>query len=129
MPTFIRSRNFFALACLLLIGPVAYAGDMVAITITNDNTDDVLVTVYDMNTQPPGKLLDGQLINGFASVPISVAAGAGGTGHVSWTATNTDPDNVQCGRKDKPGLTNNASVHVFAHSKCPVRAHRKLSQS
>jgi hypothetical protein len=129
MSTFSHSRSFFILACLLLAGITVHAGDMVAITITNDNTDDVLVTVYDMNTQPPGKLLDGQLINGFASVPISVAAGAGGTGHVSWTATNTDPDNVQCGHKDKPGLTNNASVHVFAHSQCPVRAHRKPSQS
>jgi hypothetical protein len=124
MHTFIRSRNFFALACLLLIGHAAHAGDTVGIIITNDDTDDVLVTVYDMNTSPPDKLLDGQLINGFASVPISVAAGAGGTGHVSWTATNTDPDNVRCGRRDKPGLTYNAAVHVFAHSTCPARARR-----
>lgn len=124
MPTFIRSRNFFALACLLLIGHTAHAGDVVAITITNDDTDDILVTVYDMNTDPPDKLLDGKLINGFASMPISVAAGAGGTGHVSWMATNTDPDNVRCGRRDKPGLITNASVHVFARSTCPGRARR-----
>lgn len=101
----------------------AHAADAMPITIINNGTDDILVTVYDMNTHPHGKLLDGQRINGFSSVPISVAAGAAGTGHVYWRATTADPNRRRCGRQDKAGLSNGDSVHVFAHSRCP-RAHR-----
>src|SRR6202453_1100075 len=108
-----------ALACLSMGGPPARADDTVSITIANDTTDDILVTVYDMNTQPHGKVLDGQRISGFASVPISVAAGAGGTGHIYWRATTLDPDRPRCGHRDKAGLSNEGSVHVFAHSQCP----------
>ena len=113
-----RIPFFFALACLSMTCAAAHAGDMVTISITNNDTDDILVTVYDMNTRPHGKVLDGQKINGFASVPISVAAGAGGTGHVYWRATTLDPDMPRCGHRDKAGLSNDDSVHVFAHSQC-----------
>jgi len=106
----------------ICVGP-SMAGGMVAITITNDNTNDILVTLYDMNTHPHSKLLDGQRINGFASVPISVAAGPGGTGHVSWRATTADADDPRCGHKDKPGLVDQASVHVHAHSTCASGPH------
>jgi hypothetical protein len=109
-----------ALACLSMGGPPARADDTVSITIANDNTDDILVTVYDMNTSPHAKVLDGQRISGFASVPISVTAGAGGTGHVYWQATNLDPDTPQCGHRDKARLANGDSVHVSAHSQCPT---------
>src|ERR1700679_2822869 len=78
-----------ALACLSMDSPPARADDTVSITIAHDNTDDILVTVYDMNTNPHAKVLDGQRISGFASVPTSVTAGAGGTGHVYWRGTRT----------------------------------------
>jgi hypothetical protein len=110
--------GLLALTCLSMGSLPARADDTVSITITNDNTDDILVTVYDMNTRPHTKVLDGQRINGFASVPVSVTAGAGGTGHVYWRATNLDPGMPQCGRRDKAGLSNGASVHVSAHSQC-----------
>jgi hypothetical protein len=74
-----------------------------------------------MNTRPHAKVLDGQRIIGFASVPLSVAAGAGGTGHVYWRATTLDPDMPRCGHRDKGGLANQDSVHVFAHSQCRAR--------
>ena len=109
-----------ALACLSMGNPSARADDTVSITIANDNTDDILVTVYDMNTSPHAKVLDGQRISGFASVPISVTAGAGGTGHVYWRATNLDPDSPRCGHRDKGGLANGDSVHASAHSQCPT---------
>lgn len=109
---------------LWMANPAAHAGDMVSITVTNDDTDDILVTVYDMNAHPHVKVLDGQRINGFASVPISVTAGAGATGHVYWRATSTDPDMPRCGHRDKAGLSSDASLHVFAHSQCPS-AYRK----
>ena len=114
-----RHSFFRTLAALSMACAAAHAGDTVTISITNDNTDDILVTVYDMNTQPHDKVLDGQRISGFASVPISVAAGAGGTGHVYWRATTLDPDKPRCGHRDKAGLPNEGSVHVFAHSQCP----------
>ena len=109
-----------ALACLSMGSPPARAQDTVSITIANDNTDDILVTVYDMNTNPHAKVLDGQRISGFASVPTSVTAGAGGTGHVYWRATNLDPNMPRCGQRDKAGLASGDSVHVSAHSQCPT---------
>ena len=125
-PIFNRASFSLAVACLLALACLsvgslpARAGDNVSLTITNDNTDDILVTVYDMNTHPRSKVLDGQRISGFASIPVSVTAGAGGTGHVSWRATTLDPNTPECGQRDKAGLSNGTSVHVFAHSQCPV---------
>jgi hypothetical protein len=117
-PKLNRTPFFLALACLWMAGAAAHAGDTVTLSVTNNDTDDILVTVYDMNTRPHAKVLDGQVISGFASVPISVAAGAGGTGHVFWHATTLDPDRPRCGQRDRAGLSNEASVHVFAHSQC-----------
>jgi hypothetical protein len=127
-PIFNRAPSCLALACLSMACAAAHAGDMVTLSITNNDTDDILVTVYDMNTQPHNKVLDGQKISGFASVPISVAAGAGGTGHVYWRATTLDPDMPRCGHRDKAGLSNEDSVHVFAHSQCPA-AHPKAKSN
>src|SRR5580693_1944383 len=107
-PSLNRISFFLALACLSMAGAAARAADTVTISITNNGTDDILVTVYDMNTRPHTKVLDGQRISGFASVPISVTAGAGGTGHVYWRATNLDPDTPRCGQRDKGGLANGA---------------------
>ena len=109
-----------ALACLSMGGLPARAQDTVSITIANDNTDDILVTVYDMNTSPHAKVLDGQRISGFASVSTLVTAGDGGTGHVYWRATNLDPNTPRCGHRDKTGIANGDSVHVSAHSQCPT---------
>jgi hypothetical protein len=104
-----------------LYGPCALADDSVPITVTNDNTDDVIISLYDINTTPRSKLLSHQRINGFASIPLSVTAGADGTGHVYWTAVTADPGTRKCGRKDKPGLQSDASVHVYAKSDCPAK--------
>jgi hypothetical protein len=109
------------LGLLCLVGASAMAGDKVAITIINDGTDDVIVTLHDMNTKPHSKLLSHQRISGFASIPISVSADAAGNAHVFWTAVTADPALRKCGRKDKSGLQNDASVHVYAKSDCPAR--------
>jgi hypothetical protein len=108
-------------AFLYFHGPLARADDKVAIQVTNDNTDDVIVSLYDMNTTPRSKLLSHQRINGFASIPIAVTAGADGNGHVYWTAVSAKSGARQCGRKDKPGLAADASVHVYAKADCPAR--------
>jgi hypothetical protein len=109
---------------LSAVSVTAEADDMVAITITNDHTNDILVTVRDLNTEAHTKVLQGQRISGFASVPVSITAGAGGTGHVSWHATTADGDVRKCGHKDRPGLANNDSVHVHANSTCPASVPR-----
>ena len=60
----------------------AHADEMLPITIVNDNTNDVIVTVRDLNTLAHTKVLVGQRINGFASIPVSIMAGADGTAGV-----------------------------------------------
>ncbi len=104
------------LLCLCTFG--ALADGLVPITVTNNNTDDVFVSLYDMNTQPRSKLLSRQRINGFASIPISVSPDAAGNGHVYWTAVTADPALHKCGRRDRPGLATDSSVHVYAKSDC-----------
>ncbi len=105
------------LGCLpLLAGPV-FADQGVDVKITNDGTEDIVVTVYDMNTRPKRVVLINARINGFTSVPISVVADAGGKAHVSWTATSTDADFPRCGHAAVV-VANAASVSVHADSNC-----------
>lgn len=101
-------------------GAVAFAQDKLSITITNDDTDEVIVTVRDLNTSPPSTLLSRSRIGGFASMPIFVVADASGHGHVAWTAVTTDPARRRCGRKERRRLANFAAVHVYARSDCPA---------
>src|ERR1700723_3029663 len=103
-----------ALACLSMGGLPARAQDTVSITIANDNTDDILVTVYDMNTSPHAKVLDGQRISGFASVSTLVTAGDGGTGHVYWRGPQPPPNPPRCGHRDKTGIAKRDSGHASA---------------
>jgi hypothetical protein len=104
---------------LILLGTTAaVADDTVTIRILNDGADDIVVTVYDMNAQPPGAVIESQRINGFAWIPVSVTAGAVGNGHVMWTARTTDASFHRCGRRERRGLANEDSVRVFADSGC-----------
>ena len=105
----------------LSAGATAVADDMVALRITNDDTDDILVTVYDMNAEPPGAVIVHQRINGFAWIPVSVTAGRAGFGHVRWTATSAVSGQHRCGQRDTRGLGNDDSVPVFADSPCVPR--------
>ena len=101
----------------------ALADDTVTIRIYNDDADDMVVTVYDMNAQPPGAVLASQRINGFAWIPVSVTAGAVGNGHIMWIARTAGANFHRCGRQEMRGLVNDDSVRVFADSKC-VRIER-----
>jgi hypothetical protein len=112
--------KFPAMILACVCGAGALADGDVAITITNDNTDDVVVSVYDMNTTPKSKLLSQQRISGFASIPMSVTSGDDGTAHIFWRAVTASSDPRQCGEKDRPGLATGASVHVYAKSDCPT---------
>jgi hypothetical protein len=103
---------------LTLAGPVL-ADEGVDVKITNDGTQDIVVTVYDMNTKPKHVVLINARINGFTSVPISVVADAAGKANVSWTATSTDPAFPKCGHAAVV-VENAASVNVHADSTCPA---------
>ena len=112
----------FGLLLTLSAGATAIGDDMVAIKINNDGTDDILVTVYDMNAEPPGAVIVRQRISGFAWIPVSATAGRAGFGHVRWTATSTDAGLHRCGRRDTRGLVQDDSVPVFADSPCGGQA-------
>jgi len=108
----------------MLVGATAAGDDMVALRISNDGTDPVLVTIYDMNAQPPGAVVVRQTINGFAWIPVSVTADAAGTGHIRWTATSAEAGPRRCGHHGNYGLGNDDSVQVYADSPCVARASR-----
>jgi hypothetical protein len=117
------SQSVTILALMLLATSAAVADDTVAIKIYNDGSDAIVVTVYDMNAQPPGVVLASERINGFAWVPVSVTAGAIGYGHVQWAARTAGSSSRKCGHQDRRRLANDDSVRVFADSSCIKNPH------
>jgi len=118
MRAFNRSMVWVAPMLLFLGCAVAFAGDGVSITINNNTTKNLLVTVYDLSTHPAQPVVSGTTINGFASISLKVGADAAGQGHLRWTATTVDKDMRMCGHRDKPHLNDGATVHVYANSQC-----------
>jgi hypothetical protein len=92
--------------------------DGMPVQITNNGTEEVEVTVYDMNTQTHQPVLAHERLYGFSSVLVSLTADASGTGHVLWTATTHENGAVRCGRANTAGLTPDASVDVYADAAC-----------
>jgi hypothetical protein len=102
-----------------LLAGAAFADEGVQVKITNDGTEDILVTVYDMNSVPKRTVLTNVRVNGFTSVPISLIGDANGKAHLSWTATTTDPVSPKCGQAANI-VGNSDSVSVHADSACSV---------
>ena len=92
-----------------------------SITIDNNTTKNLLVTVYDLNINPARQVVSSATINGFASISVMIAADDSGRGHVSWTATTVDKDMRPCGHHDKPHLNDGDTVHVYANSQCAAK--------
>jgi hypothetical protein len=108
------------LSCVpLFLASTAQGGEGVDVKITNDGTEVILVTVYDMSASPGRMVLANARINGFSSVPISVAGDASGRAHLQWTATGTDPAFPRCGQAHTT-VGNSDSVNVHADSTCSV---------
>src|SRR5450631_2252277 len=101
------------LSLTMLANAAAIADDPLTIRIYNDEADDVVVSVYDMNAQPPEAVVANQRINGFAWIPISVTAGAVGKGHVKWIARTVDPSFHRCGSEEVRGVVNDSFVYVI----------------
>jgi len=104
---------------LLLLGSAAW-GEGIQISIKNDGTDDILVTIYDMTVGPNAIVLSHARMNGFTTVPLSLAPDAAGRANVSWTAVTADTNGRKCGHADHVGLRDSASVTVHADSSCPA---------
>jgi hypothetical protein len=104
---------------LLLVSATAIGGlNGVDVTIANDGTEDVVVTVYDTSTQPNSIVLSHERINGFTKIPVSLAADETGRGNLAWTAVTVDPNSRKCGHANTVGLSDSASVNVRADSEC-----------
>jgi hypothetical protein len=112
-----------SLSLLLLISSAAGADDPVTIRIYNDGADDIVVSVYDMNAQPPEATV-GERINGFAWIPFALAAGAAGRGDLQLIARTADSSFHKCGYKEVRGVANDAEVYISADSSCrkPTRS-------
>jgi hypothetical protein len=88
------------------------------ITINNDTSNDLLVTVYDLNTRSVQKILSSEKINSFASISVTINPDEVGRGHLSWSATSTDVGSRTCGHIDSIALNDSDTVHVYANSAC-----------
>jgi hypothetical protein len=104
---------------LLLVSAAAVGGlNGVDVTVTNDGTEDIVVTVYDTSMQPNAVVLAHERINGFTRIPISLSADDRGRGNVAWTAVTADSGSRRCGHASDEGLTDSASIAVRADSDC-----------
>jgi hypothetical protein len=100
------------------LGSVSAFGEGLTIIISNDTSDNIYVTAYDRNTNPPQMVLASRRIYGSASLTVSISADSSGQGHLSWTATTIDRDLNMCGHNDKPNLNDRDTVNVDADSDC-----------
>ncbi len=103
---------------LLLIGATALGGEGVEVNITNDGTEDIVVTVYDLNVGPNAVILSHARINGFTTVPVTVAPGETGMANLSWRAITADGTERKCGRADRVAVADSSSLNVHADSTC-----------
>jgi hypothetical protein len=107
-----------AAAPLALLATPAFSADGVSLNITNDGTDDIVVTVYDTTLGPKAVVLAHARINGFTTVPLTVAADDTGRGNISWTAVSADKNDRKCGHADNLGLGDASAVTVHADADC-----------
>lgn len=110
-----RLAAFFALS---LSAPFVFGDGDLTITIVNNSSDNVLVTIYDRSTTPPQQILAGRPIYGNASLTVSISAGDGGKGHLSWTAMSIDRDMRRCAANELSNLHDGDSVNVYADNDC-----------
>lgn len=120
MRTSRKIQSVICLSLMLWASGSAVAGDMVSIRVYNDGSDDIVVTVYDLNASPPAAALSSQRISGFAWMPVTIVADALGNGHIAWTARSTDETFHRCGHRTVRVRDDEDSVRVrvLADSSC-----------
>jgi hypothetical protein len=110
-----------AAALLAATSPFAHADGAVDIRLHNNTSDTLRVTLIDLNARPAQRVITGDVINGFATLRLSVTPDASGLAHVSWTAhTIGSGSQRRCAQRDKPGLAAGADVKVYANTDCPA---------
>lgn len=114
----IRTAIMLSSIPLLLAGAAALGGEGVQVKITNDGTEDIVVTVYDMSTRTPRVVLENERINGFTSVPINAISDSTGRAVLSWTATSMDRTSPACGHDERVEISDSSSLNVHADSTC-----------
>jgi hypothetical protein len=120
MFTLRNSAAALGVLLFLLSTDAALSSDGIAVKITNDTSNDVVVTVIDMNANPEQAAISNQTIYGFASVLIRISPDSTGYGHVRWTATGGDARSRTCGHKERNRLSTDDVVHVSANSSCSL---------
>ena len=113
-----QPTKILGLALMLLGTTATFGDDTVDVRVYNDTAEEIVVTVYDMNATPPEPVLVRQIIYGFAWFPASLTPGIEGDGHVRWSAETTGTSFHRCGRRERRGLTNEATLRVFTDSRC-----------
>jgi hypothetical protein len=115
-----RQLAILIAAPLVLAAGSAYAGggEGVAVKVTNDGTEDLIVTVYDDSLGPHAVVLAHAHINGFTTVPVELSPNASGRAKVSWTAMSTDANFRKCGHADEVEVGDESSISVHADSSC-----------
>jgi hypothetical protein len=108
----------FAFVFLALSASTVFGDDGLMITLTNDTSDGILVTVYDRGAAPPQTVISDRAIYGNASIEVSIAADSRGRGHLSWTAISIDRDMRKCGHSDRADLNDGDTVNVHADGDC-----------
>jgi hypothetical protein len=101
----------------LLWAGTALRGEGIAVTITNDGAEDLMVTVYDKSTDPQRVVLNNARLNGFTSVPITMTGDGTGKANLSWTAISAESLTPKCGHEDAV-VGNTAAVKVHVSASC-----------
>jgi hypothetical protein len=98
--------------------PCAFGADGLTITINNDSSDGLFITVYDRSSSPPQQVLSHSTLYGNASISVSIAADGSGHGHLSWTAITIDHVMRKCSHNQKSHLNDGDTVNVHANGDC-----------
>ena len=114
----IQPIKILGVALMLLVTTTTFGDDTLDVRVYNDSAEEIVVTLYDMNATPPDPVLVHQIIYGFAWVPASLTPGRDGNGHVKWRAETTGASFHRCGHRERRKLTNDATIRVFAYSRC-----------
>jgi hypothetical protein len=114
----ILRKGLIACVPLVMLSAAAVGDNGVDVVITNDSTDDVMVTLYDMSTHPRSLLLSSQRINGFTKIPVALSRDENGRGNVAWSAVSVDPSSRKCGHAESMGLTDSQAVSVHVDAEC-----------
>lgn len=109
-----------AISAILLMTSSARA-QSITITINNDTTRDLRVTVYDESAHPHQVISNG-VVNSFATIPVTLLVNSSGYGHMSWSASTLDKDMRRCASRDIRNLNDGDTVHVYANAQCSSRS-------